>query len=152
EGSEHSLGFTTLLLKPPGLERSYVRKTVTMNANVVPATHGESVRPEIGGGDGTLANQRFALRRPPLTYVSDPSPSGAKSTLEVRVDGVRWEEAPVLYGAGPRSRSYIVRRSDDNVASVIFGDGEQGARPPTGTENVVATYRFGIGLAGMLDA
>ena len=58
----------------------------------------------------------------------------------------------MLYGLGPRSRGYIVRRSDDNVASVIFGDGEQGARPPTGTENIVATYRTGIGLAGMLGA
>ena len=58
----------------------------------------------------------------------------------------------MLYGLGPRSRGYIVRRSDDNVASVIFGDGEQGARPPSGTENIVATYRTGIGLAGMLGA
>ena len=153
DGSLHNQGFTTLLLKKPGLKHGYIRRTVTMNANVVPATHGETVRPEIlGGGDGTQANQRFVLRRPPLTYVSDPSPSGVDSTLEVRVDGVLWDEAPVLYGAGPRSRNYIVRRDDDNVASVIFGDGEQGARPPTGTENIVATYRFGIGLAGMLAA
>jgi hypothetical protein len=148
--AEHASGFTTLVLTD-GLANSYVRPTVTLNANVVVATHGESDRPEIlGGGDGTQANQRYTLRRSPLTYVSDPRPSGAKSTLEIRIDGVRWEEAPVLYGRGPRSRSYIVRRSDDNVASVIFGDGEQGARPPSGTENVVAIYRTGIGVAGML--
>jgi hypothetical protein len=150
--AEHGDGFTTLVLKK-GLADSYVRATVTLNANVVDATHGESVRPEIlGGGDGTQANQRFTLRRPPLTYVSDRRPSGAKSTLEIHVDGVRWDEAPVLYGRGPRSRAFIVRRSDANVASVIFGDGEQGARPPTGTENIVATYRTGIGLVGMLGA
>jgi hypothetical protein len=148
--AEHASGFTTLVLKD-GLAQSYVRPTVTLNANVVPATHGETVRPEVlGGGDGAQANQRFALRRPPLTYVSAKSPSGAASTLEVRVDGVRWDEAPVLYGLGPRSRSYIVRRNDDNVATVIFGDGEQGARPSTGTENIVATYRTGIGSSGML--
>jgi hypothetical protein len=153
EGSFHNRGFTTLILKEPGLKRSYVRKTVTMNANVVRATHGETVGREIlGGGDGSQANQRFALRRPPLTYVSDPTPSGADSTLEIRVDGVRWDEAAVLYGLGPRSRSYIVRSSDDGIPSVIFGDGEQGARPPTGTENIVATYRTGIGLAGLVGA
>jgi len=150
--AEHANGFTTLVLKGE-LKHSYVRPTVTLNANVVVATHGESGRPEIlGGGDGTRANQRFMLRRPPLTYVSDITPSGAKSTLEIRIEGVRWDEAPVLYGLGPRSRGYIVRRGDDNVASVIFGDGEQGARPPTGTENIVAAYRTGIGLAGMLGA
>jgi hypothetical protein len=74
KGSLHNGGFTTLILKS-GLERSYVRKTVTMSANVVPATHGETVAREVlGGGDGTQANQRFVLRKPPLTYVSAPTP------------------------------------------------------------------------------
>jgi hypothetical protein len=152
ESSYHNRGFTTLVLTD-GLQRSYVRKTVTINANVVPATHGETVRREIlGGGDGAQANQCFTLRRPPLTYVSVPTAGGAESTAEIRIDGVRWDETPVLYGLGPRSRGYIVRRSDDNVATVIFGDGQQGARPPTGTENIVASYRSGIGLVGLLGA
>jgi hypothetical protein len=153
EGSYHNQGFTTLVLKKPGLKRNYVRKTVTMNANVVPATHGETVRREIlGGGDGSQANQRFTLSRLPLTYVSAPNRSGVDSTLEIRVDGVRWDEAPVLHGLGPRSRRHVVRRSDEGIASVIFGDGERGARPPTGTENIVATYRTGIGLSGLVGA
>ena len=148
----HGEGFTTMRVQS-GLERTYVRKTVTMTANVVAATHGETIAREIlGGGDGTRANQRFELRRPPLTYVTDPNPSGALSTLEVRVDGVRWDEAPVLYGLGPRSRRYIVRRDDAGRASVIFGDGERGARPPSGAENIVARYRTGIGLIGMIGA
>src|SRR5215204_5918838 len=55
--AEHANGFTTLVLKGE-LKHSYVRPTVTLNANVVVATHGESGRPEIlGGGDGTRANQ-----------------------------------------------------------------------------------------------
>jgi Bacterial Ig-like domain len=153
EGSFHNRGFTTLVLREPGLRRSYVRKTVMMNANVVPATHGETVGREVlGGGDGAHANQLFALRRPPLTYVSAPTASGADSTVEIRIDGVRWDEATALYGLGPRSRSYIVRASDAGVPVVIFGDGEQGARPPTGTENIVATYRTGIGLSGLVGA
>ena len=150
--SLHSGGFTTLILKS-GLKHGYVRKTVTMSANVVPATHGETVAREVlGGGDGTQTNQRFVLRKPPLTYVSAPTPSGADSALEVRVNGVRWDEAPVLYGLSPRSRAYIVRRSDDGIPAVVFGDGEQGARPPTGAENIVATYRTGIGAPGLLGA
>ncbi len=31
---------------------------------------------------------------------------------------------------------------------MLFGDGVQGARPPTGAENVTADYRTGIGLVG----
>ena len=36
--------------------------------------------------------------------------------------------------------------------SVIFGDGLHGARPPTGTANLKATYRYGIGAAANVDA
>jgi hypothetical protein len=150
EGSFHADGFTNLVLQTP-LERSYVRKTVTLNANVVAATHGETVPNEIlGGGDGAQPNQRFALKKPPLTYVSAATPSGRDSTLELRVDGVRWTEAPNLYELGPRDEQYIVRADDDGTTRVLFGDGNRGARLPTGTENVVATYRTGIGSAGLV--
>ena len=36
--------------------------------------------------------------------------------------------------------------------SVQFGDGVHGARPPTGQTNVRATYRKGLGRAGMVAA
>jgi len=35
---------------------------------------------------------------------------------------------------------------------VVFGDGTEGARLPSGSENVVATYRSGIGGDGNMDA
>jgi Bacterial Ig-like domain/Baseplate J-like protein len=152
ESSLHTGPYTTLRFRS-GLTRSYVRKTATLTANVVEATHGETIRREIlGGGDGTQANQRFVLKRPPLTYVSAPTPSGSEGTLEVRVDDVLWSESPVLYGLGPTSQRYIVRTDDEGKTAVVFGDGAQGARPPTGAENVVATYRSGIGMRGLLGA
>lgn len=148
----HEDGFTTLRFRE-SLRYGYVRRTVTLSANVVGATHGETVAGEIlGSGDGLRANQRFALNKPPLTYVSAPTPSGAESTLEVRIDGVKWEQVERLADAGPRDRRYIVRREDDGSTSIVFGDGEHGARPPTGAENVVATYRTGMGVAGNLPA
>ena len=51
-------------------------------------------------------------------------------------------------GKSPADKTFIVRIDDDAGASVIFGDGKQGARLPTGLENVKATYRFGIGGDG----
>lgn len=148
----HEAGFTTLTFEK-GLRYGYIRRTVVLSANVAPATHGETVTPEpLGGGDGGEPNQRFRLHRPPLTYISAPTPSGAESTLEVLVDGVRWDEAPRLYGLGPRDRAYIVRRDDDGGSSSVFGDGRMGARPPTGGENVVARYRTGIGRDGLVRA
>jgi predicted phage baseplate assembly protein len=149
---QHSGGFTTLFFKSPGLKFRYVRKTVTMNANVVLATHGETVREVLGSGDGAQPNQRFALKKPPLTYTASSGATGAQSTLAVRVDGVLWKESPQLFGLGPASESYLVRIADDGKASMIFGDGEQGARLPGGVDNVMAVYRSGIGLPGMVGA
>jgi hypothetical protein len=143
---------TTITLRD-ALENAYDRATVTVNANVARATHGETVRDEVlGHGDGAVAHQQFALKRPPLTYVSAPTPSGAKSTLAVRVNGVLWQEASSLYGLGDQSQRYVVRISADGSTVVIFGDGRMGARPSTGAENVTATYRSGIGLGGLVGA
>ncbi len=145
----HSGGFTTLVFEG-GLLDSYVRETVTINANVVRVTHGETTVEILGSGNGTEANQRFALKKPPLTYVSAATPSGAQSTIQVRVNGVQWADAPRLFGLDARNESYIVRIEDDSKTRVIFGDGTMGARLPTGAENVIATYRSGIGLPGMV--
>jgi hypothetical protein len=148
----HAGGFTTLKFED-GLENGYIRKTVHLCANVAPATHGETIPGEVlGSGDGAQPNQRFTLKRPPLTHVSAPTPTGSASTLELRVNGVRWEEARGLYDLGPRDERYVVRVEDDGGVSVVLGDGTRGARAPTGAENVVATYRTGIGTPGMVDA
>jgi hypothetical protein len=149
---EHSGGFTTLLFKSPGMMFRYVRKTVTINANVVLATHGETVTEVLGSGDTAQLNQRFMIKKPPLTYTASSDPSGAQSSLDVRVNRVLWEEAPRLVGLDAKSEAYLIRIDDDAKASVIFGDGIQGARLPTGVGNVMATYRSGIGLAGMVAA
>jgi predicted phage baseplate assembly protein len=72
--------------------------------------------------------------------------------LEVRVDGVRWDEAESFVDAGPRDELYVTRRADDGKTAVIFGDGVNGARPPSGAENVTADYRTGIGSPGLVGA
>ena len=59
---------------------------------------------------------------------------------------------PRLYGLRPSDESYLVRHADDGAVTVVFGDGVQGARLPTGVENVTAAYRSGIGAAGMVPA
>lgn len=147
----HSRGYTVLCFQE-ALQYRYIRKTVTINANVVPSTHGETVKEALGSGDGTKTNQRFVLKKPPLTYVTASTASGSESTLTVKVDGVEWEEVPSLYGLDAKSRSYIVRFDNDGKVNVKFGDGKQGPRLPTGQENVTATYRSGIGFDGEVDA
>jgi hypothetical protein len=144
-------GYTTLSFER-ALDNTYVRDSVTINANVALASHGETVREILGSGDSSQSFQRFALLQSPLTYVSSGGPSGARSTLEVRVNNLLWREAPSLFGHAPTERIYTVRIDDDGTAAVEFGDGVVGARLATGSENVQATYRKGGGRAGNVDA
>jgi predicted phage baseplate assembly protein len=148
----HEAGHTTLYFEN-ALQNRYLRSTVEIAANVAPATHGQTVASEIlGGGNAAARGQSFTLQKPPLTWVSAPNANGRASTLTVRVDDLAWTEVPTLYGLAPDDRSYALRTSDDGRTSVVFGNGVQGARLPTGTGNVTASYRSGIGLAGQVPA
>ena len=149
---EHSGGFTTLLFKSPGLRFTYMRSTVTLSANVALATHGETVTEVLGNGDTGQPNQSFVLKKPPLTYIASSDPAGARSSLALRVNRALWAETPQLFGLDARAEAYILHRDDDGKTSIVFGDGVQGARLPTGVGNVTATYRSGIGLGGMVGA
>ena len=144
-------GVTTLTLEQ-GLANSYVRRTVVINANVSPATEGETVAEVLGSGDATASYQEFSLRQPPLTFVSASTPDGFASTLGVRVNDVAWHEAPTLYGRGPAEHVYVTRTEDDERTIVQFGNGAGGARLPSGSDNVRAVYRKGGGRGGNLDA
>jgi hypothetical protein len=150
DGVTTSGGRTTLALLRD-LANSYRRSTVTINANVARATHGETVGEVLGSG-GSQPYQRFTLRQAPLTYLSASTPSGADSTLEVRANGVLWHEVPTLYGRRANERVYITRASDDGKTTVQFGDGRSGARLPSGSDNVRAVYRKGSGAAGNVKA
>jgi predicted phage baseplate assembly protein len=72
--------------------------------------------------------------------------------LEVRVNDLRWSESASLYGAQPNAREYKVRHLDDGRSAIIFGDGIEGGRLPTGTTNVRANYRKYVGSAANLGA
>ncbi len=147
----HDGGFTTLSLTK-GLAHPYKRRTVRISANVAKATHGETVHEPLGNGDRSRKNQTFTLKKPPLTYVTARSASGGESTLTVEVNGIKWGEAPALFPLGANDEKYITRIEEDGGVKVIFGDGERGSRLPTGTTNVNATYRSGIGPDGDVAA
>jgi predicted phage baseplate assembly protein len=136
----------------PPLAHRYDPPSVTLNANVAEATHGETVKETFEGGDATRAFQRFALKQTPLTYVPATTPSGIRSTLRVWVDEVEWHEAPSLYGRGPKDRVFVTRQDGEGKTWIQFGDGVTGARLPTGQRNVRAEYRRGIGAEGILKA
>jgi hypothetical protein len=126
----------------------YKRATVKIYGNVVKATHGETRTETLGSGDAGKALQQFTLKQAPLTYVSAATSEGIASTLRVRVNDVEWHESDTLAGLPPTGRNFTSRTDDDGKTSVVFGNGKQGARLPSGIENITAVYRNGIGQGG----
>jgi hypothetical protein len=128
----------------------YDATTLAVNANAVEATNGETVQEILGSGDATTDPLRFTLKQSPLTYVGAPSGSGSQSTLQVWVNNLRWTEVPNLLTSGPADRAFVTSVNPSGNTVVTFGDGSEGARPPTGMSNIRAVYRKGIGAAGMV--
>jgi hypothetical protein len=133
------------------LRHVYDWRSVEILGNVAPATHGETITEVLGSGDGLLRNQRFKLSKPPLTFVPAPNVTGRQSTLQIRVNGVLWGERDSLLQLAPTDESFAVRIQNDGTTEITFGDGVRGARIPSGAENVVASYRSGLGAEGEVE-
>lgn len=144
-------GFTSLTLKSAILG-PFVRATVFVNGNIARATHGESGAAILGSGNAALAGQRFRLPIKPLTHISAETATGRAAELVVRVDNLLWHEVPALRDAGPLDRVYMLRQEEDGSTVLQFGDGITGARLPSGTNNIVAAWRKGLGSDGLVRA
>jgi hypothetical protein len=95
----------------------------------------------VGSSDGS-AGQRFALLGVPLI----------EGTLELRVDeggGPKlWERRSSLLYSSAGDEHYDVRRDENGVAWVGFGDDKYGKIPRRGRNNILATYRTSGGEKG----
>lgn len=141
----------TLNLKQP-LARIYDRSTVSVNANVVAATQGETMHEILGSGDATNPALNFTLKQAPLTYISSPTGMGASSTLEVWVNNLQWHEVDNFLESNPTDRVFVTKRDATGKTTVQFGDGVHGGRTPTGQMNLRAVYRKGLGALGNVQA
>jgi hypothetical protein len=149
---EEMVGSEKVVLKS-ALANVYLRHTVEINANVALATHGETKSEILGNGNGAQVFQKFKLKQKPLTYIASSSTAtGAETTLEIRVNDIKWKEASTLFGKLSNDRSFVSRAEDDGTTYIQFGDGVTGTRLPSGGENIRAKYRVGIGLEGEVRA
>jgi uncharacterized phage protein gp47/JayE len=119
---------------------------LTVLYNLLPFTCGKTVANEVlGSGDPTVPNQSFQLAKSPLTYLR---PAAALvSTLSIAVNGQNWTEVPNLFNQPANAQIFVTAQDENQITTVMFGDGVNGARLPAGTGNVIATYRYGSGAA-----
>lgn len=145
-GARTALTFTTTP------EPAFARAGAVVLGNVARATQGETVSQILGSGDARTPFQAFPLTQGPLTHVPADNPRGGESTLEVRVDDVLWSERATTFTAGPADRVYVTRDEPDGSRTVVLGDGVRGARASTGSNNVRAVHRKGLGAGGNVRA
>lgn len=138
---------TRIVLSSP-LLNCYDRTTTSINANVGLATGGGPVTELLGSGQAATDNQTFKLKQTPLTYTQAVTPTGAASSLSVSVNGAAWQLVPTLYQQPPQAQVFTSATQSNGSTEVTFGDGVEGSTVPTGQNNIVATYRTGLGIAG----
>ena len=117
--------------------------------NLVAVSRGKTVVDEVlGSGDASLAGQEFVLRNAPVTYLAgreSRSGEGYSSTIRIHVNGIEWHEARSFFGQPADARVFVTFEDAEGKTHVKTGDGINGARLPSGTDNLVASYRFGSG-------
>ncbi|MDS9470126.1 hypothetical protein RGQ15_21470 [Paracoccus sp. MBLB3053] len=143
-------GGTTITLAT-GLAYDHARDALRICGNVAPATHGETTVDLLGKGDPARVFPTFVARQGPLTHITAEVVGGAAPTTELRVGGILWKQVPNLLDARQGDRVYTLRVDETGIATYGFGDGVTGAMPASGQE-IRATYRTGLGLAGRVRA
>ena len=142
---------TTRLVLDQPLRCLYDRTTTTVYGNVVEATEGVTVEEVLGDGDGKKPFLQFMLKQAPLTWLEEAD-GGIRPVLRVLVNGLAWSGVEALGDCGPDARAYQLTQDAQGRALIQFGDGVHGLRPPTGQDNITATYRVGAGSAGNVAA
>ncbi len=148
---------------PPTLEGLFCNTQWAENAVTIDAE-------VLGSSDGSH-DQTFRCARAPVidadVWVDERStlPAGQRRRLLAdqpeRVDPeydasgdlsafwVRWSPVEDFLDSAPSDRHYVLNRT---LGIVRFGDGDNGAIPPSGQDNVRATYTTGGGSDGNVDA
>ena len=117
---------------------------VTVYYDLLPVSAGKTVTNEIvGSGDSTQPGQSFTLSKSPVTYLA--SGSTYASTIALTVNGLPWTEVQSFYNQPANAQVFVSRQDANQMTHLDFGDGVNGALLPTGTNNIVATYRYGGG-------
>ena len=143
----------TVITLETDLSHHYVRQSVEIMANVALATHGEHKKTVLGSGNAAIPFQTFSFPDKPLTHISSSTyASGAEPSLAINVNNIQWHLVENLQQSLASDHHYTLRYNHDGSTTAYFGDGQHGARLPSGQENVQASYRFGTGILGNVAA
>ena len=104
-------------------------------------SQGQTVTEEnVGVSDGT-SGRRFSMKQTPVIFNSE--------MVEV-YDGAwtEWTRVSDFVDSLPTSQHYRVEIGSESIYQIVFGDGVNGAIPPSRDEGIRVTYRLGGGIIG----
>lgn len=114
-------------------------------APFIPIQEGRFVAEELLGVSDGRPNQRYVLARPKMI----------RGSLDLRVQQAElaepWEQRESLVYSRAEDQHYTLLTDDNDVTTIMFGDGDYGKIPPL-SARLVATYRVGGGRFGNVPA
>lgn len=128
----------------------YTRMQTTVAPNIEFLTIEAATIPEGEVSVDVAAVQGILVSNEILTSSSDGKPNqkytfaNAKTPhnlTELRVDGTLWSRVTDFASSDEDDRHYILEFDEDDYTSVIFGDGEHGKTPDSGSQ-ILATYVY----------
>lgn len=139
-------------------------------ANAIPVREGRSITSEVIGVSTGQPNQRFRLAQPRLLRnslvitVATPTPTppwrlrrhqvyGRRAFTPEQLAALEQQEriSPTLAFSRHPDPDYTIETDENEVTTVIFGDGQYGQIPATGLR-ILASYRVGGGVVGNIAA
>ncbi len=145
-------GATVTLSRP--LPEGCTVADLVLRGNIAGAGHGEAKSERVlGSGSAVQSNQVFLLKVADVSFIADSTQTtGVRADIAVRVDGAEWKQVSTLNDSGPTDAHYVVRMTEDGNVLIEFGDGTNGRRLPTGSNNVRVAFREGNGVGGNIPA
>jgi predicted phage baseplate assembly protein len=128
---------------------TWARQAVTIRDEIVGSSDGNPGQRWPLAQQNILTGETIAIREPDMPPAEEIAPEQVTLVLDAAGDvteiWVRWQEVADFHGSGPRDRHYVLDRI---TGTVLFGDGRHGMMPPTGQNNIRASYRSGGGERG----
>jgi predicted phage baseplate assembly protein len=142
---------STITLRKP-IDGDFTKCGVKIWGNVVTMTQGKTVNETIlGSGQGEEPYQAFDVPRSPLTFEMHGK-EGLEGAIDIKVSDLVWTQQDDFLDSKPGDRHYMIETDDAGKSRVVFGDGVNGSRLPTGKDNVVTQFRTGQGTNGNVSA
>ncbi|MEM0947932.1 MAG: hypothetical protein AAGK37_11030 [Pseudomonadota bacterium] len=134
-----------IVFQPP-LARPYRLNDVKLLGNMVPISHGTTVRRTVRRSD--VQGRGLRLSDAPLAWLPDPhAAQGRTAAVTLRISGQDWTQVPLSARADAPPGAFFLTIGADGVARIAIGAGELDAPIPPDAR-IEISYREGNGPEG----